>query len=67
MQPKTIREPKDPKDRVYPCADCRKLRSKNEGGETFTVCDDCWDAHYKQSAPFVRRRLYAAHASAVRA
>lgn len=26
----------------YPCAKCKKLRSKDEGGEIFTVCDDCW-------------------------
>jgi DNA-directed RNA polymerase subunit M/transcription elongation factor TFIIS len=34
----------DPNDRVYPCRRCGKLRSKNEGGTTFTVCDECWDA-----------------------
>lgn len=33
-------------ERVYPCADCGVMRSKNEGGTTFTVCDDCWDKHY---------------------
>jgi len=60
-----IREAKDGNDRVYPCADCGKLRSKKEGGSAFTVCDDCWDEHYKQSAPFVRRRRYAAQAEAV--
>jgi hypothetical protein len=30
-------------DRIYPCADCGKMRSKAEGGTTFTVCDVCWD------------------------
>jgi hypothetical protein len=30
--------------RTYPCTKCGKLRSKAEGGTTFTVCDDCWDA-----------------------
>ena len=30
-------------DRVYPCRKCGVLRSKAEGGATFTVCDDCWD------------------------
>ncbi len=34
-------------DRIYPCDDCGKLRSKDEGGTVFTVCDECWDKHYK--------------------
>jgi hypothetical protein len=38
-----IRPPANDRDRVYPCADCGTLRSKNEGGTTFTVCDKCWD------------------------
>lgn len=29
--------------RIYPCAKCGVLRSKSEGGTTFTVCDECWD------------------------
>ena len=33
--------------RIYPCDDCGKMRSKNEGGTTFTVCDECWDKHFK--------------------
>lgn len=33
--------------RIYPCADCGRMRSKNEGGTTFTVCDGCWDKHFK--------------------
>ncbi len=28
---------------VYPCAKCGTLRTKEEGGTTLTVCDDCWD------------------------
>jgi hypothetical protein len=28
----------------HPCAKCGKPRTKAEGGTTFTVCDDCWDA-----------------------
>jgi len=43
-----IREPKDANDRVYPCDDCGVLRSKNEGGTTFTVCDSCWDKHQEK-------------------
>lgn len=30
--------------RIYPCEKCGKLRSKNEGGTTFTVCEDCWNS-----------------------
>lgn len=33
-------------DRIYPCDDCGLLRSKDEGGTIFTVCDTCWDKHY---------------------
>jgi hypothetical protein len=33
--------PKD--ERKYPCADCGTMRSKSEGGTTFTVCDACFD------------------------
>ncbi len=28
--------------RIYPCANCGKLRTKAEGGATFTRCDACW-------------------------
>lgn len=34
-------------ERLYPCADCGKLRTKDEGGTTFTVCDECWDKRMK--------------------
>jgi len=29
---------------TYPCDRCGALRTKAEGGTTFTVCDACWDA-----------------------
>ncbi len=32
----------DDSDRIYPCDDCGKLRTKAEGGTTFTVCEECW-------------------------
>lgn len=35
--------------RVYPCADCGLMRSKAEGGTVFTVCDTCWDKHWKKT------------------
>jgi len=41
-----IKEPIDDNEEVYPCDDCGKLRSKNQGGTTFTVCDECWDKHH---------------------
>jgi hypothetical protein len=42
---------------TYPCADCGKLRTKAEGGTTFTVCDECWDKHYPpRSAPAPAQR-----------
>lgn len=28
---------------TYPCDKCGALRTKSEGGTTFTVCDKCWD------------------------
>lgn len=34
------------KEEAYPCAKCGVLRTKAEGGTTFTVCDNCWDDHY---------------------
>ncbi len=36
------------KEKLYPCYDCGKLRTAEEGGTIFTVCDKCWDKHYKK-------------------
>lgn len=36
---------------TYPCDDCGNLRTKAEGGTTFTVCDECWDKHYRKDSP----------------
>ena len=30
-------------DRIYPCAECGVMRTKAEGGTTFTLCDACWE------------------------
>lgn len=40
-----VTEPRVPQDtaRIYPCEKCGKMRTKAEGGTTFTVCDECWD------------------------
>lgn len=29
-------------ENYYPCNLCGAWRTKDEGGTTFTVCDDCW-------------------------
>jgi len=34
---------------IYPCGDCGKMRSKNEGGTVFAVCDECWNEAYKKN------------------
>jgi hypothetical protein len=34
------------KPRIYPCVVCGVMRTKSEGGTTFTVCDECWDKQY---------------------
>lgn len=36
---------RQPTDETYPCEQCGKLRTKAEGGTTFTVCDECWKSH----------------------
>ena len=38
---------KEPPEDKYPCDKCGKLRTKDEGGTVFTVCDECWEKHYK--------------------
>jgi hypothetical protein len=35
-------------EEIYPCAECGLMRSKNQGGTIFTLCDECWDKHYKK-------------------
>lgn len=38
----------DKNARVYQCQKCGTMRSEAEGGTVFTVCDDCWDKHFKK-------------------
>jgi len=45
----------DDDKKIYPCDDCGKLRSKNEGGTTFTVCDECWDKHFDDKTRLVKK------------
>lgn len=37
-------------EELYPCADCGLLRTKDEGGITFTICDKCWDKRHKKES-----------------
>jgi hypothetical protein len=30
-------------ERIHACDVCGKMRTKDEGGTVFTVCDDCWE------------------------
>lgn len=33
---------KGPDNSTYPCAKCSALRTKEQGGTTFNICDKCW-------------------------
>ena len=37
--------------RIYPCANCDKMRTKEEGGTVFSVCEACWDKIHGKPAP----------------
>ena len=37
--------------KIYPCEECGKLRSQDEGGTIFTVCDACWDKIHSSERP----------------
>jgi hypothetical protein len=50
-QPKTPPTTAGRGEAIYPCADCGVLRTKAEGGTTFTVCDECWGKHYGKPPP----------------
>jgi len=39
--------------RIYPCRLCPTMRSKSEGGTTFTVCDECWETEAARRKPAV--------------
>lgn len=32
---------------IYPCNDCGMLRSENQGGKIFTVCDECFNKYFQ--------------------
>jgi hypothetical protein len=49
------------KERIYPCKKCGKLRSKDEGGTTFTLCDECWDKEYKKHHPIEQEKFKRKH------
>ena len=33
--------------RIFACDHCGRLRNVAEGGNIFTLCDECWDKHFK--------------------
>jgi len=37
-----------PDEKLYPCANCGRMRTADEGGTTFTVCDKCWKRSHSQ-------------------
>ena len=43
-------QPQKPAEPIYPCQKCGKLRTKAEGGTTFTLCEKCWDKYYSKPA-----------------
>jgi len=44
--------------RIYPCAKCGTMRTKSEGGTTFTICDKCWDEENPKPAPPAAKKRY---------
>lgn len=47
-----IRCPTSLDDEVFPChvRGCKTLRSVRQGGTTFTICDEHWEAKYGRLA-----------------
>ncbi len=43
-----ILSPHPQPEKTYPCSMCGKLRTKDEGGTTFTVCDECWEKTHQK-------------------
>ena len=52
--------------RIYPCANCGTLRTKDEGGAVFTVCDECWDEHYKTKSVRKEEAMSTLHEAVVK-
>lgn len=46
----------EPPPGIYPCSECGKPRTRDEGGTVFTVCDSCWDAHLAVRATLMGRK-----------
>jgi hypothetical protein len=60
-------------EKLYPCDNCPTMRTKAEGGSTFTVCDPCWDKLHPAEPPAeekpydfaeVRRRAHQEYSEA---
>ena len=47
----TVDAPQVDEERIYPCDDCGTMRTKAEGGTTFTVCEACWAKRYRERPP----------------
>lgn len=43
----TVQEP------LYKCDNCSTMRTKAQGGTTFTVCDECWNKLHPKTSPLV--------------
>ena len=51
-------EVSEPKEEMYPCDKCGKLRTKAEGGTIFTVCDECWDKKDEPKEETLEEKFY---------
>ena len=40
-----------PQEKKYPCLVCGKLRTKDDDGTTFTVCEECWEKEHPLQPP----------------
>lgn len=47
--PPTPASSEEAEPRIYPCSRCGTMRTKSEGGTTFTICEECWDAAWPPS------------------
>ena len=52
-----MKEQELPKERLYPCLKCPTMRTKAEGGTTFSICDECWEKEYGKPEPTTEQKL----------
>ena len=48
-----------PDPRIFACDHCGRLRNVAEGGKIFTLCDKCWNKHFKKPTLGVMFRAIA--------